>query len=261
MANYPTSLDNFTNPTAVDSLNTPSHSLQHADANDAIEALETKLGIGNSPAGSATAGHVLVASTGGTTSWTTVGASAINTTGGTAGQYLSAGTAGVAQWADVTAPALVLVKTQTIGTAVSSITVTDAFSSTYENYKVLISGGVGSTVAQFTLKLGASTTGYYASRLYVTYGSSSPTAESDNNTTSWGGAGAYNTDGIKAEIEFNSPNLAKWTNISMKTWADSAGVTIVGSHKVSTAYTDFTLTCASGNVTGGTIRVYGYRNS
>ncbi len=39
--NFPTSVDNFTNPTANDSLNIPSHSTQHANANDAIEAIET----------------------------------------------------------------------------------------------------------------------------------------------------------------------------------------------------------------------------
>jgi hypothetical protein len=33
-------VDNFTNPTANDSLNLPSHSTQHANANDAIEAIE-----------------------------------------------------------------------------------------------------------------------------------------------------------------------------------------------------------------------------
>jgi ribosomal protein L2 len=76
--NYPTSLDNFTNPLSTDSQNSPSHSLQHADANDAIEALETKVGVGSAPAGSATTGSVLVASTGGTTSWTTVGTAGRN---------------------------------------------------------------------------------------------------------------------------------------------------------------------------------------
>lgn len=89
MANYPTSLDNFTNPTTTSSLDSPSHSLQHSDANDAIEALETKVGIGSSPAGSATSGHVLVASAGGTTAWTTVGTAGINATGGSAGYVLS----------------------------------------------------------------------------------------------------------------------------------------------------------------------------
>jgi len=41
---FPTDLDEFTNPTASDYLNSPSHSAQHADANDAIEALEAKVG-------------------------------------------------------------------------------------------------------------------------------------------------------------------------------------------------------------------------
>jgi hypothetical protein len=43
--NFPTSVDNFTNPTANDSLNLPSHSTQHANANDAIEAIETYMGL------------------------------------------------------------------------------------------------------------------------------------------------------------------------------------------------------------------------
>lgn len=41
--NFPTSVDNFTNPTANDSLNLPSHSTQHANANDAIEAIENAI--------------------------------------------------------------------------------------------------------------------------------------------------------------------------------------------------------------------------
>ena len=40
---YPASLDSFTNPTAVDTLDSPPHDTQHADANDAIEAIETAL--------------------------------------------------------------------------------------------------------------------------------------------------------------------------------------------------------------------------
>ena len=43
--NYPGALDNFTNPTATDSLNsvTVPHADQHANANDAIEAIEATL--------------------------------------------------------------------------------------------------------------------------------------------------------------------------------------------------------------------------
>lgn len=45
---YPTSLDNFTNPNPSDKQNNPSHSLQHSNENDAIEALEAKVGVTNS---------------------------------------------------------------------------------------------------------------------------------------------------------------------------------------------------------------------
>jgi hypothetical protein len=43
---YPVSLDNFTNPTSAASV--AGHALQHANANDAIEAIQLKLGINNS---------------------------------------------------------------------------------------------------------------------------------------------------------------------------------------------------------------------
>lgn len=46
--NFPTSLDNFTNPSPTDPRNSPSHASQHADANDAIEALEAKVGVDGS---------------------------------------------------------------------------------------------------------------------------------------------------------------------------------------------------------------------
>ena len=52
---YPTSLDAFTNPTSSDLLTSPSHSQQHSDINDAMEAVQTKLAIGNTVIGTYTA--------------------------------------------------------------------------------------------------------------------------------------------------------------------------------------------------------------
>ena len=46
--NFPASLDGLTNPSSGDTLNAPSHSAQHANSNDAIEALQTKVGVDNS---------------------------------------------------------------------------------------------------------------------------------------------------------------------------------------------------------------------
>ena len=45
---YPSSLDNFTNPLNTDKLNNPPHATQHADNNDAIKALQAKVGTGAS---------------------------------------------------------------------------------------------------------------------------------------------------------------------------------------------------------------------
>lgn len=48
MTSFPTSLDSLTNPNSTDAQNSPSHSSQHGTANDAIEALEAKVGINSS---------------------------------------------------------------------------------------------------------------------------------------------------------------------------------------------------------------------
>jgi hypothetical protein len=45
---FPTTLDQLLNPTGTDSVQLVSHSAQHSNANDAIEALEAKLGVDNS---------------------------------------------------------------------------------------------------------------------------------------------------------------------------------------------------------------------
>jgi hypothetical protein len=46
--NFPTSLDALTNPTGTSSLTSPDHAGQHTDANDAIEALQAKVGVDSS---------------------------------------------------------------------------------------------------------------------------------------------------------------------------------------------------------------------
>jgi hypothetical protein len=42
---FPTSLDALTNPLSTDVLTSPSHADQHADVNDAVEALQVKVGV------------------------------------------------------------------------------------------------------------------------------------------------------------------------------------------------------------------------
>jgi hypothetical protein len=68
--NFPTSLDSFTNPTAVDTLDSPPHDEQHADANDAIEALQAKVGVDGSAV--ATSHDYILANMGTWTAYTPV---------------------------------------------------------------------------------------------------------------------------------------------------------------------------------------------
>lgn len=48
--NFPTSLDSLTNPAGTDLVTSPDHAAQHANANDAIEALQSRIGIKGSVA-------------------------------------------------------------------------------------------------------------------------------------------------------------------------------------------------------------------
>jgi len=46
--NFPASLDALTNPSGSNTLSSPSHASQHGNANDAIEAIQAKIGVDNS---------------------------------------------------------------------------------------------------------------------------------------------------------------------------------------------------------------------
>lgn len=172
-----------------------------------------------------------------------------------------------AGWATVgpaSAGALVLISATTIGNAVSSVTVSNAFSSTYDNYKIMISGGVASGNADLALQLGATTTGYYAGYNKVNYGTAAASATSNNNAANFSQAGVGTVDSLHANFDLIGPNLAKVTNIF-----GGFGVNLTGSVSVlfggmlynTTQYTAFTIIASAGTLTGGTIRVYGYANS
>lgn len=152
-----------------------------------------------------------------------------------------------------------LVKTQTIGSAVSSVVVTDAFSADFENYVVTVSGGTHSTgTGTMTFKLGASGTGYYSGATIVTYSTNAVTGTAVNNGAVWN-VGMANSSALNAHVTLMGPYLAKPTSYSS---FDSNGTSQarnwVGYHSVSTSYTEFTLGVTAGTMTGGTISVYGY---
>jgi len=168
-----------------------------------------------------------------------------------------------ATWATVgpaAAAALVLISTTTITNGVTSVAVSNAFSSTYDNYKIVVSGG-GGTDANLTMVLGATTTGYYWTYTRTMYGNTASTSAGSNDS-SFGRFGYANTDGLNASVDVINPNLAKNTFIVGASVQNNTGAgagAMSGFVNNTTQYTGFTV--AGTTFTGGTIRVYGYANS
>lgn len=188
---------------------------------------------------------------------------------GTNNQVLTAdsSTATGLKWATPAASAsgLTLVKSQTIGSAVSAVTVTDAFSATYDNYLISITGGSGSTAgASGLLTLGATATGYYLSGTYQLYSSTTVNGYNVSNGSSFN-ATYVSPTGHSGSIILQNPFLSDETTFQ----STLIGLGTSGEYQAryagflnnTTSYTAFTITAGSGTMTGGTIRVYGYQNS
>jgi hypothetical protein len=148
----------------------------------------------------------------------------------------------------------------TVGSAVSSVTINGAFSATYDNYKIMISGGVGSTANNILFTLGATATGYYEARIFCTY-AGVISANTTNNGAN-GTIGQQTTQGLFGNLDILSPFLATQTNWgSTQLAATTTRVDQVqGMLNNTTSYTSFTITPGAGTLTGGNIRIYGYNN-
>lgn len=154
---------------------------------------------------------------------------------------------------------LVYVTSAAVGTGVSSVNVLSCFSSTYDNYKITYSGGVGNTAQAIAMGLYGSATGYYGMLSYVNYVTATPTYATTNNGTSWTYVGESSPNMGMIDIDLFAPNLTKYTTFGGP-YAGSVGGVVAGYHSVATAYTGFTL-AVTGTLTGGTITVYGYRKA
>jgi len=158
-------------------------------------------------------------------------------------------------------PGLRLIKKQTIGSAVASVAVTSAFSATYENYKIIVSGGSGSTAAGMNLQLGSTTTGYYNAAVYGTYAGAGPTVTAQSNAANWSQCGFFNTNGIHANIDLITPFAAKnsiFNATAHQLQTTGVGLFNGGYLNDTTSYSGFTILAGAGTMTGGTIYVYGY---
>jgi hypothetical protein len=196
---FPNSIDSFTNPLASSPLNSPSHAVQHQDLNDAVNKIETFMG-------------------------------------------------------------LVFVKSQVVGTAVSSVTVTNAFSANYDNYFVTYSGGIMSNNTYISLRLDSVATGYYGSFIYADFTGGAPTQVNDNNNNSFVVVGGGNVDSVGMAITILQPFLASVTRVgAIGVHYGTRFGSYAGLENSATSRSEFTIFTGAGTFTGGTIRVYGYR--
>jgi hypothetical protein len=153
-----------------------------------------------------------------------------------------------------------LVKTQTVGTAVSSVTVSDAFSANYDNYIIQYTGGTNSVNSELRLQLsGATGADYQSSIVYLGYGG--VVAGATTTTTAFGWCGSGGTNNSVMNTTLYGPFAAKHTFATTPLWEFPSGIgNSGGRHQLNSSYTGFIVLSATGTMTGGTIRVYGYRN-
>lgn len=239
--NFPTSLDNFTNPASGNTLDSPSHSLQHSDINDAVEALEAKVGIGASPAGSATAGQVLTAQGGGT-----------------------------ALWATPAAGGLVLINTTSFS-GVANLALNDnTFSATYQNYKLVLYFDSVTADASIYIKMRAAGTDSSTQYNWASQGRTrtDSAVNSTGNALTTGWKIGESDAGVNGRfyswvIDLTNPFLAQNTLIqflgnAVTTAAIPYALAGGGFHEVATSYDSVNIIMSSGNMSGK-VSIYGYK--
>jgi hypothetical protein len=161
---------------------------------------------------------------------------------------------------------LVYVKSQTVGTAVSSVSVTDVFSATYDNYKIIYTSGASSAHQALQLHLTGATSAYYAG-LFRMASDATTSNLGTNNQSTWLYAGYGGVGSTTLDVDLYDPFIARFTRMK-SVWADERDTaansgfygTQVGVHRTATSYTGFTIVCGA-NITGGQIIVYGYRKA
>jgi hypothetical protein len=166
-----------------------------------------------------------------------------------------------------TPPGLDLVKTQTVGSGVLTVAVTNAFSANHDNYRIVLTGIDQSNQSSFTMSLNNSTgSTYQQAGTYQTFGSSTLNVYGPSTFTQW-------TDILPGDTTLNDGFIDIYQPFTTTpTIAFSSGVSIgaaVGYYKFwnidtnTASHTGFTIghIDPSTTMTGGTIRVYGYRNT
>ena len=161
---------------------------------------------------------------------------------------------------------LVYVTSQTIGTAVASVTVSDCFSATYDDYVITVDGTVGTAGAALTTTLRTSApadnaANWKGNTFYVASGAAGALSNSVTTAGTSGECGNINSSASSTFWNILGPYAARRTTINFQ-GIDTSFIRI-GNFILenATSYVSMKLLPNTGTLTGGTITVYGYRKA
>jgi hypothetical protein len=158
---------------------------------------------------------------------------------------------------------LVYIKSTTIGNAVSTVSVTDVFSSTYTNYRIVVEINAQSADGYVRIQFNNQTGSYYydlASEMTWTTASVTAVASAVGTV---GRISRYSSALGRVYIagDIMGPNATARTFYQGQATAPGYFWTSGAQEASDTSHTGFTLTPSSGTWTGGKIIVYGYRTA
>lgn len=149
----------------------------------------------------------------------------------------------------------------TVGSGNTSVTIANAFSSDFDSYLIIYTGGTMSASTALTLKLGTTATGYYGVYNYADYATAAWAGAVDNNGASFTYFGGGDSNSCAGRMTLLAPNLAKPTRVESGPihYGNNFG-TYTGIEASTTQHTAFTIAPFTGTMTSGKIRIYGYNN-
>ena len=160
-------------------------------------------------------------------------------------------------------PGLELIKVQTVGTGVTTINVTNAFNSTYDNYRILIqinstNGGAGGYISLN----GITSQGLNLSN-FMAYGVTTINGYQQSGATNLNiFFNNANATPMTAQLDIFNPNVAARKNGNYTSQAGNGTASGNFSLTSTVQATGFTIgKDSSETMTGGTIAVYGYRKA
>ena len=145
----------------------------------------------------------------------------------------------------------------------SSITVSSAFNSTFDHYRIVISNLVVSTSCQIRMTLGSQITQYYYGNPLTTFAGGAYEKNNGSNVAFWDIGPASSAFGNDFNFDVMAPFVASRTKINGFGYNNSTSFGGLGSGivDVNTSFTAFTLTCSAGTMSAGKVDVFGYRKS